>query len=92
MAKKRVRKETKSMDNSFGVAGVVLGILSIAFLGAIGVILGIVGLIFSMKQKKITENKWSRSGMWVNIIGIVLGIIVSIFIASLLSNYGLGQI
>ncbi len=66
-------------DNSFGIAGVVLGILSIVFSSITGVVLGIVGLVFSTKQNKIAKNKWSKAGKILNIIGIILGIILFIF-------------
>ena len=67
----------KSEDNSFGVAGVVLGIISIVLVGSLGVVLGIVGVIFGINQKKIKNNSWAKWGIILNIIGIVLGIIVT---------------
>ena len=74
-------------DNSFGVAIVVLGILSILSLSVLGIILGAVGLVFSLKQKKVDKNKWSKAGMILNLIGIVLGILVIIFFFNYASSY-----
>ncbi len=74
-------------DNSFGVAGVILGILSIVFSSITGVILGVIGLIFSIKQDKIAKNKWAKSGKVLNIIGIIIGIVFFIYaLNSILNN------
>lgn len=83
-----VKEETaKHIDNSFGTAGVVLGIISIVFSSLVGVTLGIVGLAFSMKQKKIMKNKWSKAGIILNVIGIIFGLILFIYATvSLLKN------
>ena len=71
-----MKKEEKSMDNSFGTASVILGILSITLSSLMGITLGIIGLVFSIKQKKKMENKWSDAGKILNIIGVILGVIV----------------
>lgn len=77
---------SKEGDNSFGVASVILGILSIV--SALGlfmlfvygpvaaIILSIIGLVFASKQKKIKNNEWARIGKILNIIGLVAGIIL----------------
>ena len=69
----------KIKDNSFGTAAVVLAILSITFSTAIAKILGINGLVFAKKQKNIMKNSWSKVGIILNIIGIILGIAVFTF-------------
>lgn len=77
----------KTNDNSFGTASVVFGVISIVSTSVVGIILGILGLIFSMKQKKITKNKWSKAGMILSVIGIILGIIFFVYtVISLLKN------
>ncbi len=82
-----MKKEEGMKDNSFGVVGIVLGILGIIFSSANGIILGVIGLIFSMKQKKIMKNKWSSVGVILNIIAIILGVIVFVYaLNSLISN------
>ena len=77
----------REVDNSFGIVGVILGIFSILFiplsLGFFGIpvitlILGVVGLVFSLKQKKISKNGWAKVGVRLNIIGIVLSLAVLI--------------
>ena len=75
-----VKKGVVKTDNSFGVSGVVLGILSISSISLLGVLLGVVGLIFSLKQNKKGKNKWSKAGIILNIIGIVLGVLSLILI------------
>ena len=81
------KEESQMNDNSFGVAGVILGILSIVFSSITGVILGIIGLVFSMKQNKIMKNKWARAGTILNIIGIIIGIVFFVYaLNSLLNN------
>jgi len=73
-------------DNSFGVGGVILGILSIVFSSITGVILGVIGLIFSVKQNKIARNKWAKAGMILNIIGIIIGIIFFVYALNSIIN------
>ena len=74
-------------DNSFGVMGIIFGILGIIFSSVNGIILGVIGLIFSIKQKKIMKNSWSKVGIILNIIAIILGAIVFVYaLNSLLSN------
>lgn len=65
-----------SGDNSFGIASVILGILSITLVSLNGIILGVIALIFSNKQDKIHPNKWSRSGKILSIIGIALSVLI----------------
>ena len=86
MAEKEEKKTTHS-DNSFGVAGVIFGILSILSLSVGGIAIGIIGLIFSLRQKKIMKNQWSKSGIVLNIIGIIIGIAVVIFLVKYASDY-----
>lgn len=74
-------------DNSFGVAGVILGILSVLSLSFIGIIFGIIGLVFSMRQAKIEKNKWSKAGMILNGIGIILGIAAIILLVNYIPDY-----
>lgn len=82
-----MKKEESINDNSFGVGGVIFGVLGILFSSITGVILGIIGLTFSLKQKKIKNNKWAKAGFILNIISIVLGIIVFIYaLKSILRN------
>lgn len=79
-----VKEEVK--DNSFGVAGVILGIISVVLSSAPGILLGIIGLVFSFKQKKIAKNKWALAGTILNIIGIVIGLAIFIFALNAILN------
>ncbi len=66
----------RTNDNSFGVASVVIGIVAIVFASLSGIVLGLVGLYFAMKQKSVNPNRWSRNGMILNIIALVVSLIV----------------
>ena len=84
----------KEADNSFGIASVILGILSITtgvgvFLvfpygPFLGLILGIITLIFSLIQKKKSANAWSKAGLILGITGIVLNILLIIWLVNLI--------
>ena len=77
---KKEESKLTSNDNSFGVASVVLGILSILLASLNGIILGIIALVFSQKQTAISANKWSRAGKILSIIGIIVGILTLVLI------------
>ena len=77
----------KEGDNSSGIVGVTLGILSIIISGTGGIVMGIVGFVFALKQGKKYKNSWSKAGIILNVIGIVLGIIFTIYaINQILTN------
>jgi vacuolar-type H+-ATPase subunit I/STV1 len=86
-------KKGAEEHNSFGVAGVTLGILSIV-LGLfvnplVGIILGVIGLVFSKKQHQQESTKWSRAARTLSIIGIVAGVVV--LILSVVASYYFAQ-
>ena len=64
------------MDNSFGVASVILGIFSIVFASVNGIILAVIALIFANKQQMRNANAWGKNGKTLAIIGIILSIVV----------------
>lgn len=94
MSKGMVDKEIKHHDNSCGVAGVILGILSIAlfWIPIVGVVLGIVGVIFAYKQNKLMPNKWSKAGLWICWIGLILSALWTIFYVVMVVQYAMNQI
>ncbi len=71
----------KDNHNSSGVVGVTFGILSlVAFLiPVLALILAIIGFFFSWNQKKCMPNSWSKAGLWLCGIGIVLGVTWNIY-------------
>jgi Ni/Fe-hydrogenase subunit HybB-like protein len=87
MAKEAKKEESHKSDNSFGIASVVLGILSIIFASANGIILAIIALVFASKQQKKYANSWSRAGKILSIIGIILSILAIIISVYYLKNY-----
>lgn len=83
-------KEGASCTNSFGIASVLLGILSVTFsvgviLGfGVGLILGILSLIFAIVQFKKGKNGWAITGLVLSIIGILANIVVIWWILTLI--------
>lgn len=77
-------------DNSRGVVGVVFGILSILFavMIVIGPIMGVIGLVFSISQGKRNKNSWSKAGLILSVVGIVLGVIAIIAVFVFLAWLG----
>ena len=72
-----------------GIAGFVLGVLSIALAASAGVVLSIVGFIFCMIQQKKSPMKLAKVGIILNIIGFVLSvtlIVLAIVLAPLLQE------
>ncbi len=82
-----------SSDNSFGIASVILGILSLVCALAIifgslaGIILAIISLIFALKQRKIAKNSWAKWGIALSIIGLILNIVVFFILISTIVQY-----
>ena len=74
-------------DNSFGIAAVVFGILSIVFSITIliGIILGVLSFVFAMIQRQRRKTKWATSAIVLSIIGVILSILVFAAIASLVT-------
>lgn len=83
-----MQKEDMKYNNDFGIASVIIGILSVLFsiLIGIGIILGILGLIFGFVQRKKEKNKWSLWGIILSIIGIILGILIIWALVSYISS------
>lgn len=85
MKKSDKKFSTATVDNSLGITGVVLGILSIAFASLIGIALGITALVFAVKQQNRAPNSWGKAGKILAIIGIILSIaaiVASYYLAS----------
>lgn len=68
----------KNLSNSFGIVSLVLGIISIilCWMFLFGLVTGILGIIFSLKQKKIYSNGIATGGLITSIIGLALLIII----------------
>lgn len=77
-----------STANSAGIAGVVFGVLSIVLgfgilLGFFaGFVCGILGLVFALIQRKKSRNSWSRAGIILSIIGLVVNIFAFIVVVN----------
>ena len=68
-------------SNGFGIASLVLGIVSIFFcwVPILGIVSGILGIVFSIKQKKIHPNGIAISGLVTSIIGLVFSALYTLF-------------
>ena len=80
------KEEVKSTNNDFGVASLILGILSLILFFTIlpSIVLGILGVIFGVMQRKRQKTKWALAGIILSVLGIILSLgtiwfIVSIF-------------
>lgn len=83
----------KEVNNSYGVASLVVSILSILLIIApyIALPLAICGFVFAKKQNKIEETMSSTSGYVISIIGIVLNTIVLLLLVVYLLMFGFPQ-
>ena len=65
----------KAKSNGYGIASLVLGIVSVVifWIPLIGLVPGILSLIFANKQKRIYPNGITTAGFILGIVGIVLG-------------------
>ena len=77
----------ENKSNGFGIASLVLGIISIAcfflvfyleVIIVLGLVSGILGIVFSVKQKKIFPNGIATAGLGTSIIGLILSALWSI--------------
>ena len=85
--KTSVKKKRGNIGNGFGIASLILGILSILtsiLVPLIAVITGILGIIFSVKQKNESPNGLATAGLVTSIIGLVIGFIAGIIVTAIL--------
>lgn len=83
-------------DNSFGILGVLCGILSILFApGPIalfvygpfaGIALGVLGLVFGLLQRKRSPSKFSRAAIILSVVGIVVNIVAIVLLIKALQE------
>lgn len=81
---------TKGSDNSFGIAAVILGILSITlsinFIVFGGLILGFIGLVFALIQRRNLKNKWVLWGLILSVAGIIIGLVLAALFLSAIAE------
>ena len=68
----------KDPGNSVGLVGFIFGTLSVVLFSVLSLPLGVLGIIFSIYQNKRAPNSWSKWGLVLSIIGIILGVIAAI--------------
>lgn len=72
---------TKKDSNNYGIASLVLGIVSIVFcwIPFLGLIAGTLGIVFYAQQRKIHSNDITIGGLITSIIGLVFSVFWTIF-------------
>lgn len=72
---KKVRSGQQGNDNSFGIAGLIFGVLSIIFYSYDGIILGVLGIIFGLKQRNNYPNRWMLWAIALSIVGVTISLV-----------------
>jgi len=72
------KEEVKSTNNDFGIASLILGILSLILFFTMlpSLILGILGIIFGVIQRKRHKTKWALTGIILSVLGIILSLVI----------------
>ena len=86
MVGKKSSKE-KSIGLGLGIAGFVLGILSIVLAGPIGIPLAVVGFALCFVQQKRNPTKLGKAGIILSIIGFVLSLVWIYYLAPLTQEW-----
>jgi hypothetical protein len=84
------KKEEKEIGEGLGISGFTLGVLSIVLvlnLAFLSSIISIIGFVFCMIQQKHNPKKLGKIGIILNIIGFVLGIIITIILGIFAYQY-----
>ncbi|MDP1695336.1 MAG: DUF1240 domain-containing protein [archaeon] len=78
------------IDNSHGIVAFVFGALSILFSPSIFLMffygpiisfaLGVLGIIFALKQRKVNDTKWAKTGLILSIAGVALSLLLSLLV------------
>ena len=82
------KKEVTPTDNSFGVAGVVFGILSLvlAVTMVLGILFGLLGLIFSIVQWRRQRTGWAVTGVILSVLGLIFSVVILIMVISFVTH------
>ena len=80
----------KIESTGYGIASLVLGIVSIVFCWAFifGVVAGILGIIFYVQQRKRSPNGMAIAGLVTSIIGLVISTLYSLVWIFFLATIG----
>ena len=93
--KKDEKKEHHRNPEALGIAGFTLGIMSIVMLllsPSFGVITAIVGGILCLVQQKKVKTKTARTGLILNITGLVINILFWVLLIVYITPFLLSQV
>ena len=78
------KKKSKKSGETLGISGFTLGIagyFSLIFIGLLSLAFFITGLVFCIIQQKRKPTKLGKTGLIINIVGIIMAIILVIIVA-----------
>lgn len=72
---------SENKSNGYGIASLVLGIVSIisSWMPVVGLVSGILGICFYAQQRKISSNGIATGGLVTSIIGLVFSALYGLF-------------
>jgi hypothetical protein len=75
------KSEKTDKPNGYGIASLVLGIVSIVlcWVPVVGLVAGVLGIIFYVQQKKTFPNGISTAGLVTSIVGLAFSVLYTIF-------------
>ena len=76
-AQKTAKKVVKNDD--FGIASLILGIISILPFIGINLVAGVLGIVFGSKQRSVSDSQTAKIGIILSIIGLSLWFIIFVF-------------
>ena len=79
----------KEEDNSFGIASVSIGAVSLALSFSnqpIAIVLGIVAMVLANKQRKRNKNDWSKWGKNLGLASVIISLILIIVVIIVISK------
>jgi len=80
-------KKPKRTGDGIGIAGFILGVLSIVMMGIFGLILSIIGGIFCIIQQKNNSTKLGKAGLVLNSIGFIFSLLWIFYLGPILAQY-----
>jgi hypothetical protein len=74
-------------NDDFGIASLILGVISILPFFGLNLVAGVLGIIFGYKQKNISDSKTAKVGIILSIIGLVLWFVIYVIAIFALASF-----